>query len=257
MPRWLLEWYHALGIVILEAYGISENIVPVSMNSPHVFRFGTVGRPLAGNDIVIAEDGELLVKGTGVCSGYYRDESGVTPLTANGYLATGDYAEEDDDGFISLTGRKSEIFKTSTGRRIAPVGIESVLLKVPYVEHAVVFGAQRKFLIGILVVSDELLSKQAGRGEGAALDGNPSLSAPPCETIKSDLTKELASLPHYQRPAGILVTPHPFTVQGSELTSNLKVRRKVIEQKYAADIERLYEALDESSGTGEIVVWAL
>ncbi len=257
MPRWLLEWYHALDIVILEAYGISENIVPISMNSPHAFRFGTVGRPLAGNDIVLAEDGELLVKGDGVCSGYYRDDSGVTPLTSDGYLATGDYAEIDKEGFISLTGRKSEIFKTSTGRRIAPAGIESYILKVPYVEHAVVFGAQRKSIIALLSVSYSLLFGQAGRGEDTVPEGNPLISASLCEKIKTDIMREMNTLPPYQRPAGVLVTARSFTVQWGELTSNLKVRRKVIEQNYAEDIERLYESLNISSGTEEMIVWAL
>jgi long-chain acyl-CoA synthetase len=252
-PRWLLDWYHALGILILEAYGISENIIPVSMNTPQSFKFGTVGKPLTGNDIVIAEDGELLVKGDGVCSGYHRDDAGSTPLTGNGYLATGDYAEIDKDGFISLTGRKSEIFKTSTGRRIAPVGIECCMLRVPYVEHAVVFGANRKVLIALLSVSNSPVLNQADRSELIAGESPPILASL-CEMIKRDMMKETASLPPYQRPAGILVTTRSFTVQGGELTSNLKVRRKIVEQAYQEAIERIYELLENSQEPREVIV---
>lgn len=252
MPRWLLEWFHAIGIVILEAYGISENVIPIAINRPQEFRFGTVGKPLSGNEVTIAEDGELLVKGRGLCRGYYEDDSGKTPLTADGSLATGDYAAVDGDGFITLTGRKSEIFKTSTGRRIAPVGIESCILRVPYVEHAVVLGAGRKSVIALISVSRSLLMGDSPRQADAR-----SLSEEMCKKIKADVKRETASLPAYQRPAALLATFDPFTVQGGELTSNLKLRRKSIEQKHLQYIERLFEDVEASKESTDMMVRTL
>ena len=124
MPKWLLEKYHAFGILVLEAYGISENIIPNTMNAPNDFKFGSVGRALPGNQFRIALDGELLVKGPGVFSGYFGNDMKKKSFTSDGYFSTGDYVSI-DNGFLYVTGRKSEVFKTSTGRKIAPAGIEN------------------------------------------------------------------------------------------------------------------------------------
>ena len=144
MPFWLLEKFHAMGLLILEAYGISENIVPVALNRPDAYRFGSVGRPLPENQLEIAEDGEVLVKGPGVCLRYYgHDQQGGTDEEngqARGFLATGDLGKVDSEGFLFLTGRKSEIFKTSTGRRIAPARIEECLRQSQYVDQTMVAG---------------------------------------------------------------------------------------------------------------------
>lgn len=257
MPRWLLEWYHALGIVILEAYGISENIIPIAINRPYEYRFGTVGKPLSGNEIVIADDGELLVKGRGVFSGYYNDCSSTESLTPDGYLATGDYAEIDKDGFLSLTGRKSEVFKTSTGRRIAPVGIENCLRRIPYVENAVVFGAGRKSITVFLSISCPVLFERTEVRSTATGGDKPGIPADLYPMVQKDVQKEVVSLPKYQRPVGLILSPHPFTVEGGELTGNLKIRRKAIEQKYREHINRVYAMLEEVKEPLDMVIYSL
>lgn len=253
MPQWLLERFHAMGVLILEAYGISENIIPVAANRPDAVKFGTVGKPLPGNETALLDDGELLVKGPGIFSGYYNDESQKGSLTSDGYLATGDYAEIDNEGFITLTGRKSEIFKTSTGRRIAPVGIEDRIRRVSYIEHAVVFGAGKKFLVALLSVSCSLLFSRA-KGLNLTFGENEETIPPALyDTIKQDVIREVAPLPKYQRPAGLLLTPHPFTVNGGELTGNLKLRRKNIEEKFKQEINELYAKIEKAqeSRTGK------
>jgi long-chain acyl-CoA synthetase len=252
MPRWLLEWFHSIGILILEAYGISENIVPNSMNRPDDYRFGTVGKTLPGNEITLADDGELLVRGEGVCSGYRGQPQG-TLLTQGGYLATGDYGEIDGDGFITLTGRKSDIFKTSTGRRIAPVAIESRLLQLPYVEHAMVYGAGKQYLAALLCVSAPgLLLGGAESVSGGPMEGSV-LPPEVIRRIREDITRVTADLPEYQRPAGILVTFRPFSITGGDLTSNLKLRRIAIMMKYRDGIEQLYRICDEAGTTGMVI----
>jgi len=246
MPRWLLERFHAMGILILEAYGISENIIPVAANRSQAVKFGTVGKPLSGNELKLLDDGELLVKGPGVFAGYYGDDSKKGSLTSDDYLATGDYAHIDEEGFISLTGRKSEVFKTSTGRRIAPVGIEDRIRRVPYIEHAIAFGAGKKFLIALLSINATLLLDQARERGLTVAAGKEAVPAGLYETIKKDVMREVEALPEYQRPAGLLITSQPFTIEGKELTGNLKLRRKNIAEKYAEHLEKFYGELEEA-----------
>ena len=233
MPLWLLKRFHSMGLLILEAYGMSENAVPVAANSVLDYRFGAVGRALPGNTVVLAEDGELLVKGMGVFSGYLGEGRNNRSLNDNGFLASGDFATMDEQGFIRLTGRKSEVFKTSTGRKIAPVEIEAPLLGLSMVEHAVVFGESRKFLVALLV-----LGRQAESSEEEML----SLA----RKIRQLLPGVLADLPAYKQPAGIVLLFDSLAVERQELTSNMKIRRKIIDQHYGKWINALYNALGES-----------
>ncbi len=233
MPVWLLERFHAMGLPVLEAYGVSENIIPVSLNRPDCFRFGSVGRPAPGSEVRLAEDGELLVRGPGVFAGYLGEESAPGPLDANAYLATGDFARIDADGFITLVGRKSEIFKTSTGRRIAPTGIECWLQQVPQLEHAVVFGARRAQPVALLVVT-----------EAEWRVGGPESF----ERLRRQLAEASAHLPAYQRPAGLMITAQALTIAGGELTANLKLRRQVVEAKHASALQELYAHIDAAQG---------
>jgi long-chain acyl-CoA synthetase len=260
MPLWLLERFHTMGLLVLEAYGMSENAIPVAANRLDAYRFGTVGRPMSGCEVRLANDGELMVRGPGVISSYYGEEQAGL-LDADGYLASGDYATIDADGFITLIGRKSEIIKTATGRRIAPAGIESFLLKVPTVESAAVFGAGRPFLVAVVVVPTEALSLMVGENTGKS-----SLMAY-CEWICPEFAKYLAPLPDYKRPAGLVVTTRPFTSEGGELTINLKLRRRNIAKCYAGELETLYRRLEQTKGgamleaadtkKGEIVLCSL
>ncbi len=233
MPVWLLERFHAIGLPVLEAYGVSENIIPMAINRPDNFRFGSVGRATPGSELKLAADGELLVRGQGVFSGYLGDDLSASPLDGDGFLGTGDFASIDADGFITLIGRKSEIFKTSTGRRIAPNGIESRLQQVPQLEHAVVFGARRSQPVALLVVGE--VAWQAGMNDSFA-------------DLRQQVAAASAALPAYQRPAGLMVTAQALTIDGGELTSNLKLRRHIIETKRASILQELYGQIDAAHG---------
>lgn len=245
MPLWLLEKLHGMGWLVLEAYGISECVAPIANNTPDTYRFGSVGRPLPQNEIQFAEDGELLVRGPGVFGGYYESLGTSTTLDTHGYLHTGDFARQDEEGFIWLTGRKSEVFKTSTGRRIAPVPIESAIKWLRYVEHAVVFGRNRPFPIVLLNI-DRL--RLPGASHECPLSNEVRLS------IGHDLIEVCATLPLYQRPAGALVTLRPFSIAKGELTGNLKLKRGAIEDKYANEINTLYKKLAHSPDHSQCLV---
>lgn len=239
MPNWLLENFDALGMPVYEAYGMSENIVPISANRPGAVKPGSVGKPLRHNRIRIAEDGELLVRGPGVFSGYLGEPPAAR--TADGYFPSGDYAQQDVHGFITLTGRKSEIFKTSTGRRIAPVGIENRITRLPYVEQAVVIGANQPLLIAIAWIASDRFVAEGGLLQAAV-------------RIRADVRAAVAELPDYQQPAGLILSGRMPAIGRGEMTSNLKLRRKQIETNYAAEIEQLYRLLQNKSENSIVVI---
>lgn len=237
MPMWLLERFHALGFLVLEAYGMSECIVPVTVNRPRSYKFGTVGQALAGSEVRLAADGELLIRGSGVFKGYLDDSARAGRFGADGFLASGDYASIDDDAFITLLGRKSEMIKTSTGRRIAPTAVESQLRQIPYVEHAVVFGSNRPFLIAVIAVAEATLRDRLG-GAASALESPATAAA-----VRADMAAVLSDLPAYLRPAGLVLTTHVFSVADGLITPNLKVRRGSVESSFGAWLDELHDAI--------------
>ena len=227
IPVWILEFFESFGCLVLEAYGLSENILPIAMNTPGAYRFGSVGKVIAANEVKLDEDGELLVKGPGLFSGYFGDPGSFERATKQGYYRTGDFASFDDLGFLRLTGRKSEIIKTSAGRRIALPAIESVLRELPWVDHAVVVGTGRKCLAALLTY-DRKAKDDAS-------------------SIRSELVAKIgAKLSRHEQPAAALMLSRPFSVDGGELTPNLKLRRAEIERKYADQIDKLFRSLDKA-----------
>ena len=247
MPHWLLDAFNAMGLLILEAYGTSENIIPIAVNTPQAFKFGTVGRPMRGSEVKLSDDGELMVRGPGVFAGYYNEPAREPTLDADGYLATGDYASIDEEGFVTLVGRKAEIFKTSTGRRIAPVGIENVLRYLPYVEHAVVFGENRKYLVALLTIQASALRTRGGLQEAETTEAGGDLPPELITAIRQDILEATSALPRYKRPVAFLITLKPFTVAAGELTANLKLRRRLIQDNYQSVIDELYAAREQQA----------
>ncbi|MEN9728373.1 MAG: hypothetical protein RL434_2739, partial [Pseudomonadota bacterium] len=210
-PAWLLERFQAMGLLVLEAYGLSENVVPVALNRPTAWRFGTVGKVLPANEIRLAEDGEVLVRGGGVCHNYLGGDQAATD--AEGFLATGDLGALDEDGFLTLVGRKSEIFKTSTGRKVAPLPVEAALRRLPGVDQAVLLGAGKKTPVAIIT-----LTASHAETDLAVI----------ATTLAARVPEALRDLPTYSHPAGLLVLSTPFGIASGELTSNLKLRRAAI-----------------------------
>ncbi len=231
LAPWLLARYESLGLPVLEAYGLSENAALIAANLPGARRRGTVGKPLPCNHVEVAEDGELLVKGPCVFDGYLGQTVGPD---ADGFWRSGDYATIDADGYIRLTGRKSEVFKTSTGRKIAPAEIESVLQRLPEADHAVVFGAGRKFPVALLTMPNAKRLFERGETVGAARD------------LAAVLARLLESLSACRRPAGFVFRCDGLSVQQGELTGNLKLRRATLLEKNAAVLDRLYAELESA-----------
>lgn len=223
-PTWLLEFFHAIGLPLFEAYGVSENTIPMAANRPDCFRPGSVGKPFAANEIRFAEDGEVLVRGPGVFEGYDRNNRADDRFTREGFYRTGDIGCLDDDGFLFLTGRKSEFIKTSTGRKISPVKVESVLKQSPLLEHVVVVGNGHKYLAALLTISADI---------------------EPEEDWETQLAEEIErlnqQLPAHEQVGQFALFPESPSIEGGELTTTLKVRRSLIEDKYQDLIADLFD----------------
>ncbi|MBN1772058.1 MAG: AMP-binding protein [Deltaproteobacteria bacterium] len=220
-PLGILERFAALGLPIYEAYGQSENVVPIAAGAPGAAVAGSVGRPMRSNDVRLADDGEVQVKGPGVFDPAVADNARHrSSLTADGYLATGDLGEWLPGGFLRLTGRKAELWKAPNGRWVAPAPIEGALRQVPGVEQAAVL--LRGAVVGVLVLDRP---------------------APAPDRLRAELLRALGEFPPGTRPQGLLLTTRPFTIEGGELTSNLKLRRDVVERRHAAELDALRDRL--------------
>jgi long-chain acyl-CoA synthetase len=220
MPLWLLERFDAMGLTILEAYGLSENTVPIAANRPERFRFGSVGTVFPANELRFADNGEILVRGQGLFSGYLGSAAADAKFTPDGFYRTGDLGHIDADGFVFISGRQSDAFKTSTGRWLAPAQIEAVYMAIPYIEQIVVVGRGRPFPLALLAID--------------------AAAAVPQSQIAADIEAAGTGLAPAERIRRFAVLPQPLSFEADELTPSLKLRRGIIEQKYADLIERLY-----------------
>ena len=224
-PRYLLDEFHALGWLLLEAYGMSENVMPMAMNRIDDFRFGTVGRALPGNQLVVGDGGDIKVKSPGLFSGYLGD-AGPTPIDAEGFYATWDLGETDSDGYLRITGRSGDLIKTSVGRRIAPATIEAHLRRVPGIDDVVLVGNGRKYLVA-LCSCDKVVPNEAALAE-----------------LQRSINQVLSDANEQDRPRGVGLIRGKFSIDSGEMTTNLKLRRNIILSRYQVLIDRVYASVD-------------
>lgn len=244
MPKRLLRWYESIGLPVYEAYGVSENIVPIAMNRPGVRRSGTVGPPLRLNDVRLGDGGEILVRGPGVFSGYLDATEAISPRP-DGFWPTGDLGAFDAEGFLTLTGRKSDVFKSPGGRWIVPGHVEATLQAVPWVGQAVVLGEGLPGIVALLHVDGAILrSRRSSPPAQAAPSSSGGFSQAERQFLLAELQSTLAALPRGERPQAVVVRTRPFTIEEGELTTNLKVRRQAIAQKHRAAIDRAIRELE-------------
>ncbi len=238
-PVHVLEFFDALGVPLLEAYGLTENVVPVAMNRLRDYRLGSVGRPLAVNEIELSSEGEILVRGPGVFEGYLGAGNRCEGLTRDGFYASGDLGFLDPDGYLHLTGRRKDVVKTASGRQISLTQVEAVLRQIPLVDQVVVCGDGRGPLVALVHLDEVRL------GPAQAEDGTPVASP---STIADVVAREVEavapSLASHERVRGLLLLREPLSVEADELTPSFKVRRGVIEERYGGRIEALQSRID-------------
>jgi long-chain acyl-CoA synthetase len=245
----LLRWFHGLGIPIAEGYGQTEVSLCTSTNTPSDTRIGSVGRPIPGVSVRIADDGEILVRGDNVCAGYWHDEAATNDLIdTDGWLHSGDLGRVDRDGYLHVTGRKKDLIVTAYGKNISPEEIETHLRVEPLIAQAVVIGDNRPYLTALLTIDAQAVADWAA-AQGRSLD---------MEALAddSDLHAELrqaiervnALHSHAEGIRRWRVLPHDLTMARGELTPTLKVKRNVVVARWADLIEQMYADGSHSAG---------
>ncbi|MBX3190403.1 MAG: AMP-binding protein [Labilithrix sp.] len=242
ISRDTLEFFLALGLPILEVYGMSECTGPATYSPPDNYRTGKCGICLPGAEIKLAEDGEICMRGKHVFKGYLKDpESTKNALDADGWLHSGDIGTIDRDGFLQITDRKKDLLITAGGENIAPQVLEGHLKGIPIVAQAVVIGDRRKYLSALVTLDPERIKAEASAA------GSPAKSvdeAARCDTFKKHLERQIDGvnerLARVQTIKRFTIIPREFTIEGGELTPTMKVKRKVVNEKYRKEIEALY-----------------
>jgi long-chain acyl-CoA synthetase len=240
--------FNGAGIPVLQGYGLTETSPVIAVNTLPRHRLGSVGAPLPGVEVRIAEDGEILTRGPHVFQGYFNkpDETAASFTDNDGHwFQTGDIGHLDHDGFLFITDRKKDLIKTSSGKYVAPQMIEGLITQSEYVEQAVVLGDKRKYVCVLLVPDFERLRAWA-KAQGIDEQDRERLAADPrvFELLKSEVTRLTAGLADYEKVKRVALLPTEFTIEGGELTPTLKVRRRVVEEKYRELIESLYSGND-------------
>lgn len=234
----LLDFFAGLDIVVREVYGQSEGSGPTSTNARGRTKLGTVGPPYPGVTVKFEEDGEILVRGPNVFLGYYKEPQATAETLIDGWLHSGDLGAFDEEGYLTITGRKKEIIITAGGKNIAPKNIEGALKNHPLISEAVVIGDRRKYLTALVTLDPEAAKKfGADRGVKGASHEHPDFIA----EVQRALDGVNESLARVETVKKFKILPAPFSIEGGELTPSLKVKRRVVNAKYAADIEAMYQ----------------
>ncbi len=238
----IAKFFYAAGLPILEGYGLTETSPVLAVNTLEHFRLGTVGRPLAGVEIRIAEDGEVLARGPNIMQGYYRKPEATADVFApDGFFRTGDIGHLDADGFLSITDRKKDVLVTAGGKNIAPQPIENQAKTSKFVLNAVMLGDRRPFPVMIVVPDVDQLRAWAQHKGLAWTDDVAMMEHPEVhEKMERELRKQLRDLAQFEMPKKLLLLPRDFSIEGGELTPKLSVRRRVVEERYRDRVEALY-----------------
>jgi long-chain acyl-CoA synthetase len=238
----IAEFFHAVGILILEGYGLTETSPVISVNTFDHLKFGAVGPPIPGVEVKIAEDGEILTKGPHVMKGYYKMEEVTREAIRDGWFYTGDIGHIDENGYLVITDRKKDIIVTAGGKNVAPQPIENILKLDPFIEGALLVGDRRKFISALIVPSFEKLEEYA-KSNSIAYDSRQDLVTKETiiqfyEKLIDRITPNLAS---YEKIKKVILLGRDFEIEKGEMTPSLKVKRNIVEEKYTSEINSLYQ----------------
>jgi long-chain acyl-CoA synthetase len=237
------EWFHAAGILILEGYGLTETSAGSFVNHPDEYRLGTVGRVLPGSEVKIAEDGEILIKGPGVMDGYHNLPDQTAETLSGEWLHTGDIGEVDADGFLKITDRKKDLFKTSGGKYIAPSSIESQFKAVcPYASQFLVHGLDRNFVVALITLDPDAMTEWATHNDMTGKSYEEIVTSQKVKDMVGEYVEQLnARLNKWETIKKWILLDHDLTVESGELTPSMKVKRKVVEENHKEEIDALYK----------------
>ncbi len=234
----ILEFFYACGVPVLEGYGMTETSTVATVNELDDFRFGSVGKPLPGQEVRIAEDGEILLKGPNIFQGYFKNEQATRETLEDGWLHTGDLGSIDDDGYVYITGRKKDIIITAGGKNITPANLENGIKQSRWVSQAVVVGDRRPYLVALVTLDPEETPKFAEQ-HGVSPD-----EVWRSEQMRAEVQLALdavnATVGPVEQVKRFEILPQDLSQETGELTPTMKVKRSVVGEKYAADVEALY-----------------
>jgi long-chain acyl-CoA synthetase len=240
----ILEFFYACGVPVMEGYGMTETSTSATVNRPHAgqFRFGSVGKPQAGVEVKIADDGEVLIKGPNIFQGYYKNEAATAGALEDGWLHTGDLGRLDEDGFLFITGRKKDIIITAGGKNITPANLENGLKQNRWISQAVVIGDRRPYLVALITLDPEELPALAAE---LGLDGADMAAAAQDEGVRAEVQKAIDDVNSHVGPVEQIkrfeILDHDLSQETGELTPTLKVKRNVVHEKYAGVVDRIYD----------------
>lgn len=243
LSKQIAEFFYAAGVTILEGYGLTETSPVIAVNRIGKMKFGTVGTPFEHVEVRLSEDGEIAVKGPSVMKGYYKDEAATQQVIQDGWFYTGDIGQIDSEGFLSITDRKKDLIVTSGGKNIAPQNIENLLNTNPYIQQTVVLGDQHNFLVALIVPKFENLARQlnAENLPRKELVCKPAAN----KIIEEAIQDQTAELPNYEKIKIFRLLDTELSQENGELTPTLKVKRKVVAERYRSLIDQMYaEAAD-------------
>ncbi len=242
LAREIAEFFHAAGVLILEGYGLTETTPILTCNRPDGYRFGTVGRAVDGVTLKIAPDGEILAKGPNIAQGYYRrPEATAEAWDEEGWFHTGDIGEVDADGFLRITDRKKDLIKTSGGKYVAPQNIENLLKTRAHISQAVVVGDNRKYCVALVTLDAEEISRYA-QGEAIAFGSVQELVRHPriVDLVEREVREVNRHLASYESIKYFRILERDFSQETGELTPSLKVKRKVVTERFRDIIDEMY-----------------
>jgi long-chain acyl-CoA synthetase len=236
----ILEFFSGLDVTVYEVYGQSEGCGPTTFNRPGATKFGTTGQAWPGSEVKLGSDGEVLLRGPNVFMGYYKDPASTNETLVDGWLHSGDLGRFDEEGFLTIVGRKKDIIITSGGKNIAPRNIESALKNLELVGDAVLVGEGRKYLCALLTLDPDAVTRfaEAHQLEGQELHKHPQVVAAIQAQLDEIVNPQFARVEQVRK---FTILPRPFSVEGGEMTPTLKLKRKVICDLHLEEIEAMYE----------------
>lgn len=235
----IAEFFTAMGMPVIQAWGMTETTAPATQIPLDEIRYDAVGRPLPGVEVAITDSGEIVVRGPNVFPGYFKNPQATDETLRNGWCHTGDMGSFDDEGFLHITGRIKELIITSGGKNIAPLNLEFLLTSIPLVNQAVVVGDARPYLTALLTLDCEALARFAsehGLDASQPLDAHPAVLA----QLEKDIEEKNSALARYERIKKFRVVPGEFTQETGELTPTMKLKKRIILDKYKDFIEDMY-----------------
>jgi long-chain acyl-CoA synthetase len=246
LPRDVGEFFEAVGILIIEGYGLTESSPIITANKLDDYKFGSVGKVFPGVEVKIASDGEILAKGPNIMQGYYKNKKETDESLKDGWLHTGDIGHFDSDGFLMITDRKKHLFKTSGGKYIAPSHIENLFLASKYIEQFVLIGDRRMFLSALIVPDFEAIREYADSHNIEYKSNHDLVNKKEIyDLFDKDMSQFQKKLANYERVRKFTLLDHAFTIETGEITPSFKIKRKYVEEHYGTLINEMYDKTEK------------